>query len=438
MKFWSFVLSFGAFLFANCSFSQIVSGVSWWDQDGNPVNAHGGTIIQDGGVYYLFGEWKSDTTNAFPGFGCYSSSNLVDWSFRGVALPVQADGLLGPRRVGERPKVVHCPQTGKYIMLMHCDDMRYKDQHVGLAEADSVVGPYKFLGPLLCDGRPIRKWDMGSFVDSDGQAYLLVHHGGIYRLTGDYHQAVQIPCELPHKGGESPMMCHVGGLYYFFMSHTTSWERNDNFYFSSPAIEGPWTYRGLFAPEGSLTFNSQCSFLLPLNSHGSFLYMGDRWSFPHQASAATYVWQPLTIRGDSASMLSYLPAWDPHTLQSVDLLRNAKSRFVGQWRCDSPSDSLVVRFRGRRVAVSTRNAPDGGYLRVVVRDAHGIVVHEALVDCYAKVEEVGLRYLSPILPKGRYSVTLRPNGDHPEWSDKRHAHFGSPSDWVVVTSVSSL
>ena len=99
--------------------SAITSGIPWYDQNHNPVNAHGAGIIKDGGKYWLFGEYKSDTSNAFPGFGCYSSEDLVNWKFERVVLPVQKDGILGPNRVGERVKVMRCPKTGEYVMLMH-------------------------------------------------------------------------------------------------------------------------------------------------------------------------------------------------------------------------------------------------------------------------------------------------------------------------------
>ena len=67
--------------------TSIVNGVPWTDDHGKPVNAHGACIVEENGKYYLFGEWKSDTTNAFPGFACYSSTDLVNWKFERVALP---------------------------------------------------------------------------------------------------------------------------------------------------------------------------------------------------------------------------------------------------------------------------------------------------------------------------------------------------------------
>jgi len=62
-------------------------------------------VVEEGGRYYLFGEYKADEGNAFGGFACYSSLDLVNWTFERMALPVQPEGLLGPDRIGERPKV---------------------------------------------------------------------------------------------------------------------------------------------------------------------------------------------------------------------------------------------------------------------------------------------------------------------------------------------
>ena len=67
----------------------IVSGVSWYDHRGETVSAHGANIIRDGGRYYLFGEYKTDSANVFTGFSCYSSDNLVDWRFESIAFKQQ-------------------------------------------------------------------------------------------------------------------------------------------------------------------------------------------------------------------------------------------------------------------------------------------------------------------------------------------------------------
>ncbi|MCE8763079.1 glycoside hydrolase family protein, partial [Phocaeicola dorei] len=142
----------------------------------------------------------------------------------------------------------------------------------------------------LYKGQPVKRWDMGTFQDTDGKGYLLIHHGPVYRLSDDYRS---IEAEVAHiKGmGESPAMFKKNGVYFMLTSNLTSWEKNDNFYFTAPQIEGPWTKQGLFCPEGKLTYNSQSTFVFPLKCGNDTIpmFMGDRWSYPHQASAATYV-----------------------------------------------------------------------------------------------------------------------------------------------------
>ena len=205
----------------------IVSGVSWYDQQGKTVSAHGANIIRDGGKYYLFGEYKTDSANVFKGFSCYSSDNLVDWHFEGIAFNQQSDGRMGPYCVGERPKVLRCPATGEYVMLMHTDNLQYKDPCTCYATSQAITGPYKFQGPLLYKGEPVRKWDIGSFADDDGHAYLLVHHGIIYRLASDFHSLDSCLMNGLKGAGESPAMLKKDGTYYWLSSQTTSWERNE-------------------------------------------------------------------------------------------------------------------------------------------------------------------------------------------------------------------
>ncbi len=256
--------------------AYIFNGVPWFDQNGETVNAHGACVLKEGDKYYLFGEYKTNDVNKFVGFSCYSSYNLSDWHFEGLALPPQEQGLLGPDRIGERVKVLKNHKTGTFVMLMHTDNLKYTDPCIGLATCDSIDGTFKFQGPLLFEGKPIRMWDMGTFVDENGTAYLLLHEGDIYRLSDDYLTAVEKVAENIAPGGESPAMFRHGDNYFMMFSNKTSWERNDNYYFVSSNLHGPWKEQGLFCPKGSLTYNSQCSFVFSLEADGKTvpIYMG--------------------------------------------------------------------------------------------------------------------------------------------------------------------
>ena len=82
--------------FGQSTGTVIVNGIPWFDDRGGIVNAHGACIVEEDGRYYLFGEWKSDKSNAFPGFSCYSSDDLVNWKFENVVLRVQPTASSAP------------------------------------------------------------------------------------------------------------------------------------------------------------------------------------------------------------------------------------------------------------------------------------------------------------------------------------------------------
>src|SRR5690606_28818749 len=64
-------------------------GEIWPDTDGVHINAHGGGVLHHEGVYYWFGEHKTEGrrgNSAQVGVRCYSSTDLHRWKNEGVAL----------------------------------------------------------------------------------------------------------------------------------------------------------------------------------------------------------------------------------------------------------------------------------------------------------------------------------------------------------------
>ena len=427
----------------------IRNGMPWFDDHGNIVNAHGACIVEEKGRYYLFGEWKSDESNAFPGFSCYSSDDLVNWKFERVVLTVQPDGILGPNRVGERVKVMKCPSTGEFVMFMHADDMGYKDPYIGYATCKTINGEYQLQGPLLYQGKPVQRWDMGTFQDTDGKGYLLIHHGPIYRLSDDY-QSIEMEVAHVKGSGESPAMFKKDGIYYMLYSNLTSWEKNDNFYFTAPKIEGPWTKQGLFCPEGTLTYNSQSTFVFPLKRVNDTIpmFMGDRWSYPHQASAATYVWMPMQVNGTKLSIPEYWQCWDFNTLKPVDILRKGKRVSMknikpavgwtenrGCFGSNAKGSVLAVPFRGTHVAVVGKSDCHSGYARVSVLNAKKDTVYSSLVDFYSKYSEKAIRIMTPEMEKGNYTLLVEVTGIKPVWTDKSKTIYGSDNTFVTIDDI---
>lgn len=413
----------------------IRNGVPWYDTDGNVVNAHGVGVLRHDGRYYMFGESKTDDENKFAGFSCYSSPDLATWTFEGMALAPQSEGLLGPDRIGERPKVLRSPTTGKFVLYAHADDLRYSDPHIIVATSDSIAGPYTFQGPLMHDGEPLRRWDMGVFDDDDGTAFLLTHEGNIYRLSDDRLAIEEQVAADVAPAGESPAMLKSGDTYWLMLSNKTMWERNDNFILSAPEPAGPWTHRGLLAPEGTLTHNSQCSFVLRLED-GRHVYLGDRWSFPHQASAATQVWLPLTDDGDSISLPDYLVEWQLDRTDGIDSGVPAVPGRVTSVGFESATsgERIEIPVSGSVLRVEGDAASDSSYGLIEVLRADRVILRQ-LVDWYSLVPSSGVRWVSPVLPADDYRLRITATGERPEWFKKDGTRFGPTDSFVRVAEV---
>ena len=439
-------------------YDAIHSGVPWYDDNGNIVSAHGANMIKEKGRYFLFGEAHSDTSNQFVGFNCYSSADLYNWKFESVALPMQSNGKLGPKRVGERVKVMKCPGSGEFIMYMHVDTLGYKDQFIGYATSKNIAGPYVFRGPLLFEGNPIRKWDMGTFQDQDGSGYILIHGGEIYRLSKDYKTVSELVNKNMTSGFESPALFRKDSIYYFLGSHLTSWEKNENYYYTATSLKGPWKNQGVFAPEGTLTWNSQTTFVLPItgSKDTTFMFMGDRWSYPKQASAATYVWQPLTVDGYSISIPKFQQGWMINTATGtnamakvpVKVLENTASeiKYFGSWQNESvgaqtgrisaqKDASFSIHFNGSRIGWYGSSSPKGGYAHLTIRDGKQKIILSSIIDMYCYYTESSLKFLSPLLPREDYTLTVAVMNEKPNWSDKRKNDYGSKGYEISLNKI---
>ena len=129
---------------------SVKPGQIWPDTDGHHINAHGGGVLLHDGVYYWFGEHKSERSSAaLVGITCYSSTNLTDWQNRGVALSVSHEKGADLERgcVMERPKVIYNAKTQQFVMWFHLElrHRGYEAARFGVAVSDKPEGPYTYL-----------------------------------------------------------------------------------------------------------------------------------------------------------------------------------------------------------------------------------------------------------------------------------------------------
>lgn len=291
---------------------KVIPGGAWKDNRDILLQAHGGGIIRIGSTWYWFGEDKTgkDAADAFfLHVSCYTSTDLVNWTFVKHVLTRQAGGDLGPGRIVERPKVLYNNTTGQYVMYLHIDNANYTEAKVGIATSSSIDGDYLYRGSFRPLGFQSR--NIGLFQDTDGTAYLLsedrAHGLRIIQLSADYLSVVRTVVVLADY--ESPAMFKANGLYYLLASHLTGWETNDNHYAIAPSLDGPWSSWSDFAPPGSHTFHSQTTFVFPVTGSAgtTFVYMGDRWNTA-DLGASPYIWLPLQVNGAMVS-LSWYDAW---------------------------------------------------------------------------------------------------------------------------------
>ena len=346
----------------------------WLDDQGQHINAHGGGVLPCDGLFYWFGEHKVAGklgNTAQVGVHVYSSANLYTWKDEGIALAVSSDPTSEITRgcILERPKVIFNPGTRKFVMWFHLElkGDGYHGARSGVAVADRVTGPYRYLyslrpnagvwpdnlpreerrrlspeeqaqllkyhftggpptpmpfpGNLLCQrdfqgGQMAR--DMTLFVDEDGTAYHIYsseENGTLHisRLADDFLKPTgRYVRVLVGQFNEAPAVFKKGNKYFLFASGTTGWVPNPGRVFSADAIWGPWTClgnpcRGTDA-QNQTTFESQPTYVLQVPGHaGQFIFMADRWR-PKNPIDGRYVWLP--IRFDhSAPVLEWKESW---------------------------------------------------------------------------------------------------------------------------------
>ena len=314
---------------------QVINpGEIWPDDRGQHIQAHGGGIIKladdtkgatgpegaAGFTYYWFGEERAQAlARNLRAVSCYSSKDLVHWTFREDVLALNtADYPSG--LVLERPKVYYNAKTGKFVMYVHLDSGNYSAAEVGVASSDSIDGPYKMASHFRPLGHESR--DIGQFIDDDGTAYLVFEDRPngwhIAKLSDDY-LTVDKDVHLFPDHMEGGALVHTGGLYYAIGSHLTGWNANPNMYATAKSLEGPWSTFKDIAPPAKNTYGAQSTMLLKVvgTKSTTVIFMGDIWR-ANSLSDSRYLWMPLEI-GDGKLTLPEPRPWtlDIKTGQAV-------------------------------------------------------------------------------------------------------------------------
>jgi len=341
-------------------------GAVWHDNRGEHINAHGGGILFHEGKYYWFGEHKSERTSAaLVGVTCYSSDDLYNWNYEGVALEAVDDPSSDIVKgcIIERPKVIYNAVNRQFVMYFHLElrGKGYNAARAGIAVSDSITGPYRFLKSLrpnagiwpvnmtdeqrqatvkvtdfkdwwtpewmqaTRDGMFVRSdfeggqmsRDMTLYVDDDGRAYhiysseenLTLH---IAALSDDYLSYTGRYVRVAPGGhNEAPAIFKKDGKYFMITSGCTGWDPNAARLFTADSLFGLWTQHPnpCVGEDADLTFRSQSTYILPVQGRpDAFIFMADRWT-PRRPIDARYIWLPIRFE-NGLPVLKWQDKWD--------------------------------------------------------------------------------------------------------------------------------
>ncbi len=269
-------------------------GQEWLDTAGRPIQAHGGSIIRVGDLFYWYGENKEKTTGQKGiwhwGVRLYSSSDLYNWDDCGIIIPPEPNdptSPLHPSKAMDRPHILYNRTTRKFVCWIKVMDNPYQTRSVLIA--DQITGPYTLVRQGIRPvGMSAGDFDLAVSHD-DGKAYMYferVHSEMICAdLTEDYanfsgYYSTHMPRPGPPSVREGPAWFQRNGKHYLATSGTTGYFPNPSEIATADTFHGPWTTLGDLHPKdrSRSSFNSQiCSVFRHPDKRDLYIALADRW-----------------------------------------------------------------------------------------------------------------------------------------------------------------
>jgi len=311
--------------------------VEWHDNRGELINAHDGGIIVVNGKYYWYGlalrpfalsKEENNGAATTMGITLYSSTDLHNWNYEGVILPVSTDTmspLHSPMRL-ERPKIIYNKKTNKFVLWFHY--VGYPGNHgqtpgladAGVAVADKITGPFKYLG----HHRPINDSgavkDCSLFMDNDTTAYFIYDRKltdgsrclHVVKLTDDFLNSTNHWVKIDiATSREAPVIIKHNEVYFLVTSGVTGWKANAAKVYKAYNIMGPWMEVGNPCSGDGMetTYNAQCTYAFQVQGMPNLnVIMMERHN-TENFIRCSYVWLPLIFSSTEELYFPYKKEW---------------------------------------------------------------------------------------------------------------------------------
>jgi beta-xylosidase len=317
----------------NESHETIINNTDWFDVEGRPIMAHEGDIARFNGFFYWYGSsYENNPTGKFDiadgpvwnGVQVYRSTDLKNWTYKGVALPRPENGW-GELGATGRSHVIYNEKTKKYVMWYRWY-LHVPASFLMVAVADHPEGPFTSLGPCEMGTSNGFGSDMNVFKDDDGKAYVIYcdhgEHGveggkatyiiRIDELSDDYLTSKQNGVAVFGGGNEAPAMVKYKGKYIAVASGVHGWAGSETVCAMSDSPLGP--YKQVEDISKEHTWNSQVTDLIYLKESDIVMALCDQWWTPNKEdiNQSRYLFLPIQMDEKTGEpKMIFQEKWNP-------------------------------------------------------------------------------------------------------------------------------
>ena len=314
--------------------TTIVNGTDWMDTDGNRIVAHEGEIARFGDTFYWYGSsyannpkgrFRMDAGPVWNGMQVYRSTDLKNWTYKGVCLPRPESGF-GKVGATGRGHVMYNEKTKKYVMWYRWF-VAMPASFLCVATADHPEGPFTPHGPRQMGTSTGFGSDMNVFQDDDGKGYVIYcdHNkpnagpGGQWRyairidsLSDDYLTSNREGGLVFDRGCEAPAMVKHRGKYIAVASGVHGWAGSDTKCATADRPLGAWTKQADISEQR--TWGSQVTDLIYLKESDTVMALCDQWWNPDRSDIekSRFLFLPLHLDENTGKVkMEYREKWHP-------------------------------------------------------------------------------------------------------------------------------
>ncbi|MGZ5191361.1 MAG: family 43 glycosylhydrolase, partial [Flavisolibacter sp.] len=305
---------------------NIKNDVFWYTKDQRPINSQGGGIFKFVdpvtavkkyywyGVYYKEADtYRNDPSVTLPNctfesVTCYSSTDLVNWTFEADVLTKKEVLDSGKNKWVGRLGVAYIKELNKYAMFVQ------HDREVLIAVSESPTGQFKWHQKINMKEMigTSNTGDQTVFTDEDsGKSYLVYSYGSgrnkiyVSEIGIKDGKVNLLDCTKIFQGEsrEGNCMFKYNGRYYMNASNIYGWDASFAYYLVADDIRGPYEpINNMMVMNGcteDYAHVTQTGFFVSVkgSKQETIVYCGDRWANFAGNGLGYNQWFPLSFEG---------------------------------------------------------------------------------------------------------------------------------------------